>query len=119
MGMNSTNRIIDPEAQFRKELRRRVNEKLKKLYNKESLTRNRRDFHKLLKATVACTKCKRQMSKDFADKQLFYGKKDAPICIPCIMGLPRRDLSKTQLLKPQVQKSLDKIKNKKKNEKNI
>lgn len=42
--------------------------------------------------TVSCSQCKRGMKKSLADKQIQFKRENAPICIPCIQGIPRRDI---------------------------
>ena len=85
--INSTNRIYNSRIEFKKKLDTQVNALLaKKNSNKH------RSFRNTHIQVVDCTKCHRKMSKEFADKQIYYGKKDAPICIPCIMGIPRRKI---------------------------
>lgn len=47
-------------------------------------------------ATVECTQCKRKMSGKTGKEQIANKRENAPICVPCIMGIPRRDLSKVK-----------------------
>ena len=42
--------------------------------------------------TVECTQCHRKMDKVTGDIQVENKRENAPICIPCIMGYPRRKL---------------------------
>lgn len=42
--------------------------------------------------TVHCSQCARGMKKSLADKQIQFKRNNAPICIPCIEGKPRRDI---------------------------
>lgn len=92
-------RSFDPNANLRLQL----DLKIKTYESRRRHIDYRKRSRGLVKIeTVDCTKCQRKMSKDFADKQLFYGKKDSPICIPCIEGRARKvlDLNKNDTRNP-------------------
>jgi hypothetical protein len=98
MNVESTGRIIDPAKEQKK---------LQNLYeenkNRRKIARAKNNFKLLLQKTCKCTQCKRGMSKDFGDKQLFYGRENAPICMACIMGYKRISLKeKKELFKQKV-----------------
>lgn len=42
--------------------------------------------------TVHCSQCARGMKKSLADKQYEFKRENAPICIPCCIGIKRRPL---------------------------
>ena len=86
--IQETNRIFDPRKQLLKEAN---------YLDMDRQARHRRLKHNLWAkkhmSLVQCTKCKRWMSKKFGELQIHYGKKNAPICIPCIEGKPRRKIT--------------------------
>lgn len=103
MGIGATNRIIDPRRAVGQLVAIHEAEK-----RKRSRTKSRRNLKHFLQATSKCTKCTRGMSKKIADLQLENKREDAPICIPCILGIARRPLSvvkkDTKLFSPRVKR---------------
>ncbi len=51
--------------------------------------RRRRDF-KFLGSLVYCSQCNRKFDGNIAKIQIENKRENAPICIPCIMGRPRK-----------------------------
>lgn len=84
MSIEATGRVINPIQEQKK---------LQSLYeferNRIKKSGAKRNFVNRVKPTVLCTQCTHKMAKDMADKQLFYGRENAPICMACIMGVKR------------------------------
>jgi len=83
MSINRTNRIIDPSKIYCREINRLV---VKKEARKRFAAKF--NFINLLKLR-ACSQCLRMMSGYVAKLQIENKRENAPICIPCIMGIPR------------------------------
>ncbi len=45
-------------------------------------------------SSVICSQCGRHMAKHMADQQIENKRENAPICMACIMGVPRKPLIK-------------------------
>lgn len=80
--------IIDPQKAFKRELNLEV-----EAYDRRKKAKELHNFKNALKQTTACSKCKRKFDKRLADAQIANKREDAPICIPCIMGVKRKPLS--------------------------
>tara|TARA_R110000868_G_scaffold400854_1_gene675569 strand:- start:545 stop:940 length:396 start_codon:yes stop_codon:yes gene_type:complete len=94
MGINSTNRIIDP----RKEARNFISIELEQIERRKR-AKKRNNFKFFIQPTVHCSQCDRGMRKDIAKQQIENKRENAPICIPCIIGIPRKKLTKNFLPK--------------------
>ena len=91
MSIGSHNRIYSVHNVIKHEL---FDRELRKQHGQRSKLHWQREHHCAPNMeTVDCTQCHRKMKKSFADLQLHYGKKNAPICIPCIEGKPRKPLN--------------------------
>ena len=89
MGVNATNRIVSPKHAIYEQVRQYEAEKYKKeKYNK------RAGFKKYLVSTIECSQCHRKMKASIGLAQIENKRENAPICIPCIMGIPRKPLEK-------------------------
>jgi hypothetical protein len=86
MGIGATNRIINPRAIIGQQLKEYRQLKAYKKRRKEQWKTNN------LRTITSCSKCHRGMRKDTADEQIKNKRENAPICIPCIMGRPRKTL---------------------------
>jgi len=64
--------------------------------DKEQSIKNRRAglkkhiINQNLFSTIPCTQCKRGMDRYLGEKQIENNRENAPICIPCIEGRPRK-----------------------------
>lgn len=63
--------------------------------------------------TSVCTQCERKMLKTVADLQIKNQRENAPICVPCILGLKRKPLNLNKMAKSDTRRSklIEKIKN--------
>jgi hypothetical protein len=86
MGVGQTGRIINYDVRV-------VVDALVERYNRKQKARQQNNFKKFLLATATCSQCKRKMRKDIADEQIKNNRENAPICVPCIMGIKRRPMS--------------------------
>lgn len=88
MTINQTNTIYDFKAR-RKNALKLQQEVIK-------ISKGNNVFKKKIKKEFSfCSQCKMGMSKDLADKQIYFKREFAPICIPCINGKPRKDYKET------------------------
>ena len=82
---------------FERELNRMVDalEKKKLRYesHKREMARKGKFGPGAMSRTVLCTQCDRSMSKYTADQQIENKRENAPICVPCILGKPRKVLN--------------------------
>ncbi len=92
MSIGNTNSIYNSEHQRKKQLDFAVRDKLAKKHSAQKRLRRSwgERFH-LKPAT--CSQCKRGMDKKIAKLQIENKRENAPICIPCIIGIKRRPLS--------------------------
>jgi len=93
MSIRNTNRIIDNNLEFKRELDLRVQNATRRMRAKKN-----NSFSNALQQTSVCSKCKRKMKKDIADMQIKNKDKiigwhgNCPICVACILGNKRSDL---------------------------
>lgn len=91
MSISNTNSIIDPNEERRHLLRHAISRRLSFLGHSKIRRRIGCAKHFHLKA-AKCSKCKRGMDKYLAKMQKENKREYAPICIPCILGIPRKPL---------------------------
>lgn len=114
--VNATGRIVNNRKVFLDALDQQVkefdtNKRLKKMHNFVGLLGSK---HPPLSV---CSQCKRKMRKDIADIQITNKRENAPICIPCIIGIPRKEITfsretpeeKIKHYKPEVQERFKKF----------
>lgn len=83
-----TNRVIDT---------RKIIDKQVVAYMKgKEYKKDHNSFKKVLEGVIKCSVCGRGMSKRFGRLQIENKRKNAPICIPCIEGRPRRPLNEVE-----------------------
>ena len=92
MGFRDTNREITTHATRQQHVQEKIISKhlawkAKKKHNRR-LGMMKKGFLKIAK----CTKCQRGMDGHLAKLQIQNKREDAPICIPCIMGIKRKPL---------------------------
>lgn len=86
MGINSTNRIINPRLAILEQVRQYDAYKYAMKKRKDAwITNNKRKI-------IKCSKCKRGMRNDIAQMQIDNKRENAPICVPCILEKPRKEL---------------------------
>lgn len=89
---------LPTKGMFERELNRRVDalEKKKLRYekHKREMARKGKFGQGAMSRTVLCTQCNRSMSKYTADQQIENKRDNAPICVACIIGKPRKVLNK-------------------------
>jgi hypothetical protein len=94
MGIGSHSRIENSYESRRRALRNAVDSQMQK--NKKAQERKERFLKKngLKKSDRVgiCSQCNRAMSKKMADTQIENKREMAPICMACIMGVPRKPL---------------------------
>jgi hypothetical protein len=87
MGVGQTGRIIE-RADFRTALNTAV-----ETYERRKEYKRRKNFktvfHNMINLAI-CSQCKRKMRKDIANAQIENKRENAPICIACILGKPRK-----------------------------
>lgn len=92
MGIQETNRISDPSKNLSKlTYGISVRKEIKAGYSKQKIRKNALKYFRI-KATK-CSQCKRGMDNKLAKTQIKNKRENAPICIPCIMGIPRKPLN--------------------------
>ena len=88
MSIESTNRVSDPSRNLQKVTEGlSIRKEIHAGYSKKKIRKNALKFFHIKPAT--CSKCKRGMDRKLAKTQIQNKREDAPICIPCIMGVPR------------------------------
>lgn len=85
MGIGATNRIIDPGEAYARKLNLLVKEK-----EREDRISRKRSFIEVGKKLMLCSQCQRWFDAKIGKAQIENKRENAPICIPCIMGIPRR-----------------------------
>lgn len=89
---------VSTKGMFERELNKRVDalekRKLKYEKHKRDMARNGKFGPGAMSRTVLCTQCNRSMSKYTADQQIENKRDNAPICVACICGIPRKVLNK-------------------------
>lgn len=83
-----TNRVIDTH--------KIVDKQVVAYMNAKKYRKDHNSFKKVLEGVIKCSKCGRGMSKRIGRLQIENKRKNAPICIPCIEGKPRRPLSEVE-----------------------
>ncbi len=114
MSISSTNRIYDPRRALRHVVAFQVAE-----MEAEKRKSGRRNLRWFMRPLAICSKCHRKFDAKIAKKQIANKRKNAPICIPCIMGRKRRKvpINKLAFYKPEFQEVVKKF-YKKNDEKN-
>ena len=87
MSIEGTNRIIDRREIYARELSRLVSEKEHE--RKRGIAKS---FIGVGKRLMRCSQCKRSFDAKIGNQQIENKRENAPICIPCIMGIPRKKL---------------------------
>lgn len=91
MSIGRTNSLYNNYKDTAYEIKHRVNDVLaKKARGKKKMRLNALKFFRVKPAT--CSQCKRGMDRKTANLQIENKRENAPICIPCILGIPRRPL---------------------------
>lgn len=91
MGIGATNRIENSGKAYKYQFRGAV---VKKDHEMQRNARRKRiGFLKHMHYKAAkCSKCHRGMDWKIAKLQIQNKRENAPICVPCILGIPRRPL---------------------------
>lgn len=92
MSIGATNRIYNSSKERAYALERAVKDRLieKNLSKKRQDRGYQKHFH--IK-TAKCTQCARGMDMRIAKQQIENNRENAPICIPCIVGIARKPLA--------------------------
>lgn len=88
MSIQNTNRIISTASIQRNLLEVAVGEKLRKKRAAAKRNWNR-------PKPVLCSQCEFWMDGKIAGLQKIYKRKNAPICMACILGIPRRHCARS------------------------
>jgi len=89
MTVSQTSRIINPRLAFKKQLNLEVEN-----FERRKAARHKNCFTALTMPTINCSQCDRGMRKDIAKIQIENKRENAPICVPCILGIPRKKKEK-------------------------
>lgn len=90
MSISSSNRIENSPKMRKFYFEKDVKAKLDKM--DKGVRKKRMGFHKLMRRKSAtCTQCKRGMDTHLAKTQKQNKRENAPICIPCILGIKRKE----------------------------
>lgn len=87
--VNSTGRILD----FRRSYKKAVNLAVE-AYDRKKSARSRLSFKNRNLMLSICSQCNLRIRKDIADAQIENKIENAPICVSCIMGTPRKPKQK-------------------------
>lgn len=89
--IGETNRIVNPKKIYRTKLKYAVLD----LQSKKK-SKSKKNYVNAFADTLVCTQCKRGMNKKLGCEQIKNHRENAPICIPCILGIQRRPIEQVQ-----------------------
>ena len=94
MAINNSRRILNYRELQNRALKKAVRDRLTKLEANQTTLKKAKKKLFLIKLTK-CSQCKRGMEKRIADLQIENKRENAPICVPCILGIKRKPLMKS------------------------
>ena len=95
MSVSSTNRMINSPWIRKKKFEGLIIDKECKLRRRAKGFKKKRIAENNFRLTT-CTQCKRYMDYFLGEKQIENNRLNAPICIPCITGIKRKEYVKNK-----------------------